>query len=246
MDGQIYQRIGGGYSRHRIPDPRWQAAIEQACIGAQSLLNVGAGSGSYEPTAIPVVALEPSRRMIEQRSAGSAPVVQGAAEHMPFADKQFDVTLAVLTTHHWSDAARGLKEMRRVSRRQVVVTWYPTLFAERFWLVRDYLPELGQRELHLATAELVLQNLPGARVASLPVPHDCVDGILGAYWRRPEMYLQETVRDATSGLALTEQSHVDAAMKRLENDLNTGQWAQRYEALLKLDALDLGYCLIFT
>ena len=139
----LYDTIGVGYALNRQPDPRWSAIIHRAIGDARTILNVGAGAGSYEPDGRSVIALEPSRRMIAQRSARAAPVVQGVADAMPFPDQSFDVALAVLTVHHWPDATAGLAEMRRVAARQVIVTWEPAEFAEQFWLVRDYLSVEG-------------------------------------------------------------------------------------------------------
>ena len=160
-----YDRIGNLYAVQRRPDPRWTSQIHRALAGNRTLVNVGAGSGSYEPSFMTVVAVEPSRVMIRQRPASAGPAVCARAEELPFADDCFDVALAVLTVHHWSNAAAGLAEMRRVSGRQVVVTWEPTVFAERFWFVRDYLPEAARREAQLATLSTVLKHLGPARLS---------------------------------------------------------------------------------
>ncbi len=139
---QLYDAIGVGYERYRRPDPRIAAAITDALGTADSVLNVGAGAGSYEPRDRAVVAVEPSRAMIRQRPAGSAPVVQASATHLPFADTAFAASLAVLTLHHWPDRSRGLAELSRVSRQRVVIlTWDPAFAG--FWLVDDYFPRSG-------------------------------------------------------------------------------------------------------
>jgi SAM-dependent methyltransferase len=240
----IYERIGKGYAERRRPDPRWVAQIHRALAGDTSVLNVGAGSGSYEPVDRMVVALEPSEVMIGQRSPDAAPVVRGRAEQLPFAAATFDAALAVLTVHHWGDPEAGLGEMRRVAAKQVIVTWDPEFFASAFWLVRDYLPEAGHREQGLATLSTVLQCLGNAATAPLPVPFDCTDGFFAAYWRRPHAYLDERVRNAISGLALLDQGVVQRAMRRLATDIDDGTWYERYSELAGLEQLDVGYRLV--
>jgi SAM-dependent methyltransferase len=182
--------------------------------------------------------------MIRQRPSSAAPVVCGVAEWLPFADGVFDVALAVFTVHHWSDPSVGLAEMRRVARKQVVVTWDPDVFAQQFWLVRDYLPEAAARETHLATLATVVAHLGPAATEILPVPDDCTDGFFGAYWKRPHAYLDATVRGAISGLALLNQEVVAAAVERLRFDLTHGRWQARYAELLELGEIDLGYRLV--
>jgi SAM-dependent methyltransferase len=238
----LYDVIGEGYARYRRADPRWGAAILAALGDARSVVNVGAGSGSYEPAGRMVVGVEPSARMIAQRAAEAAPVVQGVAGALPFRDGAFDAAMAVLTVHHWPDARAGLAEMRRVSRRQVVVTWEPAVFAERFWLVRDYLPQAASRDEF--AGQRIADELEDVEVVPLPVPHDCADGVFGAYWRRPEAYLDAGVRASISWFALAEPSVVAAAVGRLAEDLRSGAWRARYGELLGLGEVDLGYRII--
>lgn len=244
LDSTIYDRIGSGYTRSRRADPRWEALIHGVFRGARTLVNIGAGTGSYEPECMNVVAVEPSRVMIRQRPKNSAPIVRAIAEQLPFPNDTFDVALAVLTTHHWNDPRAGLLEMCRVARSQVVVTWDPVVFAQQFWLVRDYLPEIGEREQQLSTLSVVKDVLGDNNISTLPVPADCIDGVLGAYWRRPEAYLSHSVRSAMSGIALTDPGIVDRAMKRLQADLASGAWQIRNPELLELDELDLGYRIV--
>ncbi len=189
-----------------------------------------------------MIALEPSRRMIAQRGARAAPVVQGVADAMPFPDQSFDVALAVLTAHHWPDATAGLAEMRRVAARQVIVTWDPGLFAERFWLVRDYLSVEDPDDLF--AGRRIASQLRNVRTVPLPVPHDCTDGVFGAYWRRPEAYLDAHVRASISGLALADPAIVQPALARLEADIRSGAWHRKYADLLDVEELDLGYCVL--
>lgn len=215
-----YDRIGVGYADLRVPDARIATQLRASLGDARSVVNVGAGTGSYEPD-LDVVAVEPSPVMLAQRRPGSAPAVQAGAEALPFRDKAFDASLAILTTHHWRDPDRGLAEMERVSYRQVVVTWDQEFMAERFWFLTDYLPEAAMRERTLAAARSITQAWPDASVRPVLVPWDCTDGFFAAYWRRPEAYLVPAVRASISGA-----------------------WARRHAALLERDELDCGYRLI--
>ena len=185
--------------------------------------------------------------MIDQRFTAAAPVVRSRAERLPFPDQAFDVALAILTVHHWTSPSDGLAELRRVARRQVVLTWAPEITAE-FWLVKDYLPQIAERERALACLTVVVRELTRGGVAPdirvVPVPDDCTDGFLGAYWSRPEAYLSPAIRAAMSGIALLDQEIVTAAMGRLATDLTSGRWHQRHGDLLQRSELDLGYRLV--
>ncbi len=240
----LYDSIGVGYAGRRVPDPRWAERIRDALGDARTVVNVGAGAGSYEPTDRFVVAVEPSRSMVSQRPEGAAPVVRGVAGALPFSDGAFEAAMAILTTHHWPDAAAGLAEMQRVSQRQVVVTWDPEAFAREFWLVRDYLPWMAEHEHHLAAGPKVAELLGEVHVAPLPVPHDCSDGFFGAYWRRPEAYLDPEVRASISGLALADPGLLEPALARLRADIGSGEWAERHGDLRRGAELDLGYQVI--
>lgn len=244
MTSGVYERIGLGYAAERRADPRIERLVLGALDGCGSVVNVGAGAGSYEPADRTVVAVEPSPVMLAQRPAGAAPAVRARAEALPFAGGAFDAATAFFTTHHWDDADVGLAELRRVARRQVVLTWSPQLVLERFWLVRDYLPEVLVREEGLASLDAVVAGLPGARQVVVPVPHDCADGFLAAHWRRPHAYLDPAVRAGMSALALLDQRVVDAAMTRLARDLGNGAWEARNRDLLELGELDTGYRLV--
>lgn len=242
--GAVYDRIGVDYASRRRPDPRWAARIADAAPDARRWLNVGAGTGSYEPGGRVRAALEPSRTMIAQRPPEAAPAVRGVAEALPFRDGSFDVALAVLTVHHWRDPEAGLAQLRRAARVQVVVTWDRRRYAEGFWLLRDYLPEIGAREQPLATLDRIAAALAPCRVEPLPVPADCRDGFCGAYWKRPHAYLDPGVRAAISGLALLDAATVDAAMERLRLDLASRRWHTRNRELVALREIDLGYRLV--
>jgi SAM-dependent methyltransferase len=241
---QLYDRIGIGYRTHRHPDARIAAAIGQALGAAETVVNVGAGAGSYEPADRPVVAVEPSPAMIRQRRPGSAPVVQASAAHLPFLDGAFGAALAVLTVHHWPDRARGLAELARVARdRAVIVTWDPAFSG--FWLVENYFPSIValDREIFPSVAELC-RVLGEVEVRPLMVAHECTDGFLGAYWRRPEAYLDPGVRGAMS--TFTKIGGVDEGVARLWRDLEDGTWERRHGHLLGRTELDLGYRLVIA
>jgi len=237
---QAYDRIGAGYAGRRRADPRLAGLITQALGGAETIVNVGAGSGSYEPADRFVVGVEPALTMIRQRRAGAAPVARGQAEALPFADGVFAAALAVLTIHHWRDWRAGLLEMRRVSRgRIVLLTWDPA--SEGFW-IRDYFPELlAQDRQRFPDLRAIADTLGGAQVLPVAIPHDCADGFMGAYWRRPSAYLEAGVREAMSSFAL---GGGGSALARLSADLASGDWNRKYGNLLEQEELDLGYRLI--
>lgn len=183
--------------------------------------------------------------MIEQRPEDAAPVVQAVAEHLPFPSAFFDAALAILTVHHWSDPVAGLRELARVARRQVIFTWDPRL-SHMYWLLTDYLTHLPQSEAGLPTLEAIESAMEVIDVWPVPVPWDCTDGFLGAYWRRPEMYLDPAARAAISGFARSDALVVADAITRLDRDLADGTWKARYGFLLELDELDLGYRLVIA
>ena len=228
------------YATTRRPDPRIAAQLARA-IGTGSVINVGAGVGSYEPVAT-VLAVEPSAVMIAQRPPGAAPCVQSAAERLPAASDAFDVALGVLTVHHWSDVEQGLREMERVARRIVLLTWDVTV-ARPFWLLRDYLPESIPYEVARFPAVDWLADRLNATVEAVPVPHDCTDGFAGAFWRRPAAYLDPAVRAGMSNFAHLGDA-ADSALDRLAADLEGGEWERRNQDILGRDELDIGYRII--
>lgn len=237
----LYDRIGRDYSARRKPDPRIAEAILRALGDAGTVVNVGAGAGAYEPTDRQVVAVEPSMTMITQRSAGSAPVIRASATALPFRDDSFDAALAVLTVHHWPDRQLGLSELRRVARSRIVVlTWDRS--SPGFWLT-DYFPEILDidRRIFPASGEFG-RSLGPVSMETVPIPHDCTDGFLGAYWRRPAAYLDERVRFAIS--SFSKLSGIESSIDRLRADLESGEWDRRYGEILTRTELDLGYRLI--
>ena len=239
----LYDRIGANYRDYRRPDPRIAAAVHHGLAGARTVVNLGAGVGSYEPRDRTVVAVEPSRVMIAQRERRAPPVVQARTEALPFRDGSFECALAVLTLHHWSDVERGLYEARRVaSDTLVLLTWIG--FPNRFWLV-DYLPQIETIDLGLfPTLEQLAGWLGPLRVITVPIPHDCRDGFLCAYWRRPWAYLDAGVRSAIS--AFSRLDGIDEGLARLAADLAAGRWQERYGALLQRDEIDFGYRLVLS
>jgi len=239
---QLYDAIGTAYRDHRRPDARIAGAITRALGDVRPTVNVGAGAGAYEPRDRPVVAVEPSLTMIRQRLAGSAPVVQASALELPFKDAAFAAALAVLTVHHWPERARGLTELARVVRdRVVLVTWDPASIG--FWLTEDYFPEVVTIDRRIfPTMEELGRTLGRVDVHRLPIPHDCSDGFLGAYWRRPHAYLDASVRSAIS--TFTKLRDPASSLARLRQDLEDGTWERRYGRLLDQSELDLGYRIV--
>src|ERR1700688_503682 len=240
----IYDGIGRAYSRHRRPDPRIAAHIERALGDARRVVDVGAGTGSYEAADRLVTAVEPSVVMAAQRPHGAAPVVRAVAECLPFCDGSFDAAMAVLTIHHWSDVVGGLHEMARVASRVVVLTFDPVVHS-MFWLFAEYLPEVPVSSVaQVLSPEAVAEVVGADRIESVPVPSDCVDGFNWAFWQRPEAYLDPEVRACMSGLALLPPDLVARRMERLRADIADGSWHTRHEHLLQHDAIDGGLRLV--
>ena len=239
-----YDVIGRTYARTRATDPRIAAAIWDALGDARTVVNVGAGTGNYEPPDLEVTAVEPSAVMIAQRLPDAAPAVQAAAEALPFEDDSFDAAMAVLTIHHWSDWRRGIEEMRRVARRLVVLSWDPS-FASRLWVSAEYFPQLIDEDVRSFPS---LADQAGAvratSVTTVPVPHDCQDGFYGAHWRNPQAYLDPVVRAGISVFATREPDELTPGLERLRSDLDSGAWQERHADLLGRDELDLGYRLL--
>ena len=242
---QLYDTIGTTYTVTRRTEPRIAAQVWAALGDARTVLNVGAGTGSYEPSDRDVTAVEPSAVMRAQRPAGAAPCVAASAESLPFEDKAFDAAMAFATVHHWQDPIAGLLEMRRVARRVVVFTCETTdrSWRRRFWLTRDYLPEVAASRVGLATQ---LARAIGARMEPVLVPWDCVDGFFEAYWRRPEAYLDERVRRGVSVWAGVGPDVEQRAVRSLADDIESGRWAERNRELLELEAAELGLRLLIA
>jgi len=235
-----YDSMGINYGELRRPDWRIAGIIESALGSAKTVLNVGAGTGSYEPIDRSLIAVEPSREMIRKRSPGTAKVIQASADSLPFDDGSFDASMAILTIHHWPDKKAGLREMRRVTRgRIVLLTFDPS---SRPWLT-DYLPELAALdEAQMPTMSDYGRWLGPVQITPVPVPHDCSDGFLYAYWRRPAAYLDAYIRSGSSSFWAIAKA--EAGLHNLRRDLETGEWERRYSQLLTLEQYDAGYRLV--
>ena len=240
----VYDSIGRTYTATRQTDPRIAGRIWSALGDARTVVNVGAGTGSYEPTDLQVTAVEPSAVMLAQRAPGAAPAVQASAESLPFADASFDAAMAVLTLHHWGDWRAGCAELRRVARDRVVVLSWDPAFRRRFWLGPEYFAHLlddeGDPFPSLAEQAAALH----AEVEVVPVPWDCRDGFMSSFWRRPEAYLDPAVRAGISSLAKRSEAELADGLARLRADIESGAWARRHADLLQVDEVDLGYRLL--
>ena len=239
----LYDSIGINYAELRKPDPRIAKTIEQALGAARVILNVGAGTGAYEPADRQLIAVEPSLEMIRQRRPAAARAVRAFADALPFADGRFDASMAILTVHHWPDKAAGLREMRRVTRGPIVLLTFDP--AHRPWLT-DYLPQLAALdEAHSPPMSDYRRWLGTVRISPVLVPHDCTDGFLHAYWRRPAAYLDARIRSGSWSFRAIGDAAA-AGLGRLARDLDTGEWQQRYAELLALDGYDAGYRLVVS
>jgi SAM-dependent methyltransferase len=241
---QLYDSIGNTYTATRRTEPRIASQVWAALGSARTVLNVGAGTGSYEPSDRDVVAVEPSEVMRSQRSPDAAPCLPATAERLPFQDKAFDAAMAFATIHHWQDPMAGLREMARVARRVVVFT-YDLSCLSQFWLTRDYLPELPALLVDRPSLSAQARAI-GARVEPVSIPWDCVDGFFEAYWRRPEAYLDEHVRRGMSVWTTLGQDVEQRAVRSLGEDLTSGRWAERNRDLVDLYTADLGLRLLIS
>jgi SAM-dependent methyltransferase len=237
--------MGHGYSGVRRPDPPIAAAIWLALGDAASVVNVGAGTGSYEPDDRDVVAIEPSEVMIAQRPTDAAPALKATSEALPLEDKSVDAALAVLTLQHGDDVELGLGEMVRVARRRVVLVTMDIAVLAQLWLIRDYAPEtLPAHAAGFPSIKRLLGALPGATASQLPVPSDCTDGFMAAFWGRPEAYLDPHIRSGTSAWYQLPPAVVTRALGELRDDLECGAWDRRYGHLGQQSTLDVGLRLI--
>lgn len=243
----VYDEIGRTYARTRQADPRIAVQIAAALGDATSVLNVGAGSGNYEPTDRRVVALEPSVTMIRQRSVGAAPAVQGVAGGLPFVDGSFDVAMGTLTLHHWPDLGEGLAEVRRVSRRQIFLL-FDGLVSDGYWLIDDYFPWVWDltSEREAPTVAMVGEHLDVRRVEVVMIPGDCTDGFGCAYWNRPEAHLDRVVLDGMSWTSQLAPDVLADGVERLRGDLESGRWDQRHGHLRSMTEADYGYKLVIA
>jgi SAM-dependent methyltransferase len=240
----VYDRIGRAYTTNRRADPRWEALVSEQIGDARRIVNVGAGTGSYEPVGREVVAIEPSVVMLEQRTASAAPAVRAVAADLPVVAGWADVAMAILTVHHWSDWQRGLAELCRLAPRRIVFGIDFEVHS-KFWLLQEYLPEVLAHTLRCAPGAEEIAEVIGATTSiDMPVYRDLQDGVLGAYWCRPEQYLDHRVRANNSGTALAHPETTAFGIARLEADLASGAWHERHADLMERDSIDMGYRLL--
>jgi SAM-dependent methyltransferase len=245
MSAPTYNRMGLNYTDFRQPDPRIEAVVWTALGDARSVVNVGAGAGSYEPTDREVVAVEPSPVMIAQRPPRAAPVLEGIAESLPLGDKSVDAAMGVLTIHHWPDPEAGLAEMRRVSRRRIVLLTIDAEAASDTWLIKDYFPEAGSMDRDVMPSQARIRaSLPGAAIEPVAIPRGCLDAFTIALWDRPEWLLDPEVRRASSIWHRMPAEAAERGLKRLRADLESGLWDEKNGHLRALPELDVGLRLV--
>jgi SAM-dependent methyltransferase len=244
-----YDQIGEGYSLTRQEDPHISLAIRNALGEARSVVNVGAGAGSYEPDDRYVIAIEPSDVMAAQRPPTTPPALRASAADLPLRDNSTDAAMAVLTIHHWDDELeRGIQEMRRVARETVVILTYDPVVSGEMWLMADYLPEVAELDRHTFPTPQLLATWLGGRtcIEVVPIRRDTPDWMLGSFWAHPERVLDERARNATSGFARMDATVVQRVVRDVRRDLESGVWDERHGHLRRLDAFDAGLRLIVS
>jgi len=242
-----YDSIGTNYALRRNADPFIASLILDALGDAKRIVNVGSGSGSYEPSDRFVVGVDPSMTMLAQRPETAGPRLLARAEDLPFEDDSFDASMAVLTVHHWSDRSAGYEELKRVAPKRVVLTYEPDLHG-RLWIVADYVPEIARLDEQRPgfCVDEVARGVDATEILPVPVPANCLDGFIMAYWRRPEAFFDPEVRKATSGFSLVGEEAVSRGLAKLRSDLDSGMWHKRHGELLELDHYDAGLRLLVS
>ncbi len=245
MSIPAYDSVGLNYAEFRRADPRIAQRIWAALGDARSVVNVGAGSGSYEPHDREVIAVEPSPVMIAQRPAGAAAAIEGVAEALPLADKSVDAAMGVFTIHHWSNLSAGLAEMRRVARKRIVLATIDAEVNAEIWTLAEYFPEAMRAEEEKMPAMRALEALlPDAEIEAVPMPSRCQDEFTSALWDRPEMFLDPAVLRASSLWHSLPPEAIERGQQRLSADLESGRWDKRFGHLRTLPELDIGLRLI--
>ena len=242
-----YDSIGHGYARTRREDPRFRERIHAALGDARTVVNVGAGTGAYEPRDRRVLAIEPSRVMTAQRREDHAPAIRATAGRLPLRDRSVDAAMSVLSVHHWDDEPeRGVRELRRVTRGAVVILTYDAAVSGAMWLMAEYLPEVATLDLRIFPPPSQLAAWLGGdvRIEPVPIPRDTPDWMLGSFWAHPERVLDPDARAATSGFARMPITVVDRVVSEIARDLEEGLWDDRHGELRSLDALDVGLRLV--
>jgi SAM-dependent methyltransferase len=246
VSGEAYDRLGCNYGDVRRPDAWIAARIDEGLGEARTVVNVGAGTGSYEPADREVTAVEPSAEMISQRGAGAAPVVQASAEALPFDDDAFDAALAVQTVHHWAELEVGLAEMRRVARQRIVVVTFDPEPVNELWIVRDYFPGMLNLESDRTSGHRLASELPNARSLPLPVPRDCSDLFFAALWGRPELFFEEQIVGPMWVWSRLSEEQKHDGRARLPADLESGRWQRLYGHPPQVEDLDVGLRLVIS
>jgi SAM-dependent methyltransferase len=249
MPDARYDSIGTSYAGTRREDPRLRARIHAALGDARSVVNVGAGAGSYEPRDRHVIAIEPSDVMAAQRPRELAPAIRASAGSLPLRDGAVDAAMALVTIHHWDgERETGVRELRRVARGPVVVVTYDPRVSGQMWLAADYVPEVARLDDAIfPVPEQVGEWLGGeVRIEPVPIPRDCTDWMFGSFWAHPERVLDPVARANTSGFARIDQGVVERAVTRLAADLESGVWDERHGELRRLEAYDAGLRLIIA
>ncbi|MGB9183197.1 MAG: class I SAM-dependent methyltransferase [Solirubrobacteraceae bacterium] len=244
-----YEQIGRGYARTRREDPRLAQRIHQALGHAHTVVNVGAGTGSYEPRDRYVLAIEPSDVMAAQRPSELRPAIRASAERLPLRDQSVDAAMAILTVHHWDEEQKdGIREMRRVARGPVVILTYDPDVSGQMWLMADYLPEVAELDRRIFPSIENLDHWLGGRteVETVEIPSDTPDWTLGSFWAHPERVLHPEARNATSGFARMESAVVERVTEAVQRDLASGVWDSRHGHLRQLSAFDAGLRLLIN
>lgn len=233
-----YAIHGVGYSRQRQTDPRIATLVHRALGSSRTVLNVGAGTGSYEPEDRFVIAVEPSETMRLQRPL-NRPAVRGFAEELPFGNQSFDATMAMLTVHQWSDTKQGIDELKRVTRGPVVILTFDGEALDNFWLA-EYTPELMKAEAPRYPKIDHLKELLGGESTSsvVPIPFDCTDGFMEAFYGRPERLLDPDVRRSQSSWSFISAEAQNHFVKSLRTDLESGRWDEKFGYLRSQPSYD--------
>ena len=238
----LYDDIGIEYSVGRCTDPEIAQQLYSELEGATRIVNIGAGTGSYEPAKFDLIALEPSAEMISQRTTGAHPVVQAGAEKIPFEQDSFSHAMTVLSMHHWRNRVVAFSEINRVTTEKfVAITWDPK--AEPFWLTKEYFPQIYQNDLTIFPGlEEMSLHFDDVKMSPLLIPANCQDGFLAAFWKRPYAYLESRVRQSMSPFSRI--GDLTDGLRKLESDLASGKWKSNNHALLNAESLDVGYRLV--
>jgi SAM-dependent methyltransferase len=240
-----YDELGLNYSDFRRADPRIEARVWAALGNARSVVNVGAGTGSYEPRDREVIAVEPSPLMISKRPSDAAPVLQGVAEALPLEERSVDAAMAVFTIHHWRNLDAGLAEMRRVARKRIVLLTIDAEVNSGIWTLAEYFPEaMALEEETMPSIASLEASLPGPKIETVPMPSRCRDEFTSALWDRPEMLLEPATLRASSLWHRLAPEAIERGQRRLRADLESGRWDERHGHLRTLPELDIGTRLI--